>query len=224
MSVVEWALGYRDVVVAPERTAAPEAGRLASLTASLSKPFVTAREQPPPPGSHALLRGWHAIRQLAGIVMQAIPKGRGWALGLLRLVIALVLWVFILAVAYEVAVLYAVCVLPFVLIVRARRKRRESAQAAPALRPALIPVAVVAGRPQEDLLRALRTAPDPVQSPAVDACPKCGAPTAHAGETCLYCGWPLPMVLRRGWHPDPLGHGRRWFDGTSWTEHTVDPD
>lgn len=52
-----------------------------------------------------------------------------------------------------------------------------------------------------------------------------GGPTTGATDACLYCGSPLEVVAKRGWHPDPLGSPLlRWFDGTGWSAHTQAPD
>lgn len=91
---------------------------LASLINALSGPFVTARDQPPAPGSNWLVRGWHSMRRLAGRCLEVLPKKTTIPILLVRLILVILAWAFILFVAIEVFFFWLMLVLPFVLTFR----------------------------------------------------------------------------------------------------------
>lgn len=199
---------------------------LAGAITTLSGPFVTAREQPPAPGSNWVVRLWHSLRKIAGQVLDALPKQTTLPMLVLRLTVAVLIWVLILGIVMEVVGIWLIFVAPFVwLASRSRKKKERATQASsPVVHTTVITTAAPSPAPDPTLSR-LRTAPDPTPEPANANCPMCGGPTTGAKEACLFCGSPLPMIAKRGWHPDPLGSGtRRWFDGTTWTEHTQVPE
>ena len=202
---------------------------LASLINALSGPFVTARDQPPAPGSNWLVRGWHSMRRLAGRCLEVLPKKTTSPIRLVRLILVILAWAFILFVAIEVFFFWLMLVLPFVLIFRRKGNPPPAQPGRPVgLGSASTAWVGVPPRPFESpdlVLSRLAAAPDPDPEPAIDSCSMCGGATTDAKTKCLYCGSPLPMIARRGWHPDPLGSGvRRWFDGSNWSEQTRLPD
>lgn len=186
---------------------------------------MTAGDQPPAPGSNWVVRGWHGMRRIAGRALDALPKKTTTAMLVLRLVLVVLAWALIAAIAIEVLMFWALFVLPFQLL--ARRRQGASAPTpvyAPAA-PSYPPPPPTGPPPPPSPLARLATAPDPDPEPATDNCPMCGGPTTDAKAACTYCGSPLPMVAKRGWHPDPLGGlERRWYDGSRWSEHTKQPD
>lgn len=205
---------------------------LAGAITWLSTPFVTAREQPPAPGSNWFVRLWHSLRKIAGHVLDVLPKKTTIPLLLLRLTVAILIWVVIVSVVFEVVGLWLLFVAPIVWLAQRSNTKTRKQKAAVAARhapPVQYRTVVVPAPPPPapgpaPILARLATAPDPAPVPANANCPMCGGPTTGAREACLFCDSPLPMVAKRGWHPDPLGSGaRRWFDGTAWTEHTQMP-
>jgi len=199
---------------------------VAGWVAALSGPLVTAGDQPPPPGSNWLVRGWHWLRRLGGRALDALPKRSTTGMLIVRLVMVVLAWTLICLIVLEVLTFWVAFVLPFQLLARGRKRSKGSQPGALSQ-----PVATAGGAMAPDqtaavLWRRISTAPDPDPVPAVDACPVCGGPTAKSSASCCsYCRSPLPMITKRGWHPDPLGTGsRRWFDGGRWTEHTSRPE
>lgn len=207
---------------------------LAAAITPISGPFVTAADQPPPPGSSWVARGWHSLRRLAGRAIDLVPKKTTTPALVLRLLLVVVAWAFIAGIALEVLVFWVMFVLPFQLLGRHRRAKQAREPATWAASPAPPQARSYAMAPppppprptEPDLVLArLASAPTPKEEPANNQCPMCGGSTAGAASACLFCGSPLPMVAKRGWHRDPLGVGeRRWYDGTSWTEFTNTPD
>ena len=207
--------------MSPDTTEEPSP-TLTGLITSLGAPLMTARDQPPAPGSHWIDRGWHNLRRVGGRGLDVLPKKTSTGMVVARLIAVVLIWLLIAAVAVEVLAFWVVLVLPFQLL--ARRRARADQPTPPAMLPPSPPGWTGSYPPPlspAPTVNRLATAPDPDPEPATDTCPMCGGVTAKAHDTCRFCGSPLPMVARRGWHPDPLGGtGRRWYDGASWTEHT----
>lgn len=210
---------------------AKDAPALAGLIAAISEPLVTSGDQPPAPGSSWIVRGWHSLRRLGGRAIDVLPKKTTTLALILRLVLVVAVWLLIAFVALEVLTFWVFIVYPVQLLAKRRRARRTNPPDGGVARPPPPPPASYAWPQQPAVLTPdiglarLATAPDPDPEPANDECPMCGGSTAGAKSACLFCGSPLPMVAKRGWHRDPLGLGdRRWFDGTAWTEFTSIPD
>ncbi|MGI8756324.1 MAG: hypothetical protein ACR2MB_10805 [Acidimicrobiales bacterium] len=144
---------------------------------------------------------------------------------LVRLLATAAMWLFIVAVALEVVVLWAVIILPIQFLAR---RRRAEAQPAPSPAPgnyspptSTIPFFAAGGATTSR--EVLDSLPDPGHSPALSNCAMCGGSTAGVTADCLFCGSPLSMIPTRGWHLDPLKQGeRRWHDGDRWTSHVGD--
>jgi len=172
------------------------------------------------------------MRRVAGRALDALPRNANTAMVLVRLVLAILLWTAIAFVALEVLTFWMFFVLPIQLVARRGKPAALPPPSWTVSAPAHpTPAAWSLGNPPvppadpQSLMRRLASAPDPKAESALDRCPVCGAPTRKALDECSYCQSPLPVVAKRGWHPDPLGGPfRRWFDGAIWTEHVTGKD
>lgn len=198
---------------------------LASALEFCQRPLVLSLEQPPAPGSHWIARGWAGAARVGGRGVAAVPKATTTGGLALRLLLTILLWALLVAIAVEVIVCWALFVLPVqYLLNRSRRATKVSSrdagdhsaaarQPSSPLPPPPPPTsgAVVAQATLDSL-------PAPVRESALSSCAMCGGSTKGAEGECLYCGMPVPMISARGWHRDPITPGmRRWHDGATWT-------
>jgi len=190
---------------------------LADALTKVTEPLTTAKDQLPPPDSHWTRRGWAGALRSGGFVVDAMPKATSTGMLLLRLLVAVLVWVVLLAVVLEVLVLWAIFVLP-VRALLARSKEPKPGGSPPPGAPIAHGIPGPGGVTPPPV--ALAQAAPPAAEAAVDHCSMCGGSTEGSCERCSYCGSRLPVIEARGWHTDPLGSGgRRWFDGQRWTEH-----
>lgn len=96
------------------------------MSCCLSGPLVRAQDQPPAPGANWIIRLWHVMRRTAGRALDALPQKSNLPIIIARIVLVVVLWLVIAAIAYEVIALWVIFVLPFQLLKRRGRGAVDS--------------------------------------------------------------------------------------------------
>lgn len=202
---------------------------LGNLIVKISGPLVTAKDQPPAPGSNCILRAIWWGRRAGGWVLERLPSSTAPWSQLLRLTVVVFTWILTIFIVFYAVLLWVFLIAPIVWLAGRSGKKKQTAPLPPPPPPAgwsPMPASATPVLPQpanslSSLLEALERAPDPDPQPAMDSCPMCGGKTLPDVTACGFCGVHLPMVVSRGWHTDPLGGtDRRWFDGERWTEFT----